>query len=163
MSNCFCFSSYGFGMQCKLCEFDHSSREVLLKHYRLRHYQGRSWQHPCLYTDCVCTYKIVGALKTHLTRSYKHTAAVTDHFNFSCELCDFKDVCQPSQFLNHIRNHLRRHDTVNYPFKDCELTTNVLSTFSSHVSKSLSITFVCAEGKNCKNMYIGRTAEDCSS
>lgn len=122
-------------MQCKLCKFSHSSREVLLKHYRLRHYQGRSWQHPCLYTDCVCTFKTVGALKTHLTRSHKHTAALNDHFNFSCELCDFKDVCQPSQFLNHIRNHLRRHDTVSCPFKDCELTTNVLSTFSSHISR----------------------------
>ncbi len=149
-------------MQCKLCKFVHSSREVLLKHYRLRHYQGRSWQHPCVYTDCVCTYKTVGELKTHLTRSHKHTAAVTDHLHFSYELCDIKDVCQPSEFLNHIRNHLRSM-TVICAFKDCELTTNVLSTFSSHESKSLSITFVCAEGKNCMNMYIGRTEEDCSS
>lgn len=47
----------------------------------------------------------------------------------------FKDLCQPSQFLTHIRNHLKKHDTVKCPFKDCELKTNVLSTFSSHITR----------------------------
>lgn len=122
-------------MQCKLCKFAHGSREVLLKHYRFHHYQGRSWQQPCLYTDCICTFNTIGALKSHLTREHKQTGAVTEHFNFTCQLCDFKDVCQPSQFLNHIRNHLKRKDTVKCPYKGCELTTNVLSTFSSHVSR----------------------------
>ncbi len=77
-------------MQCKLANLP----TVLLKHYKFRHYQGRSWLHPCLYIDCVCTFKTVGELKTHLTRSHKHTTAVTDHLNlnFSCELSDFKDV-----------------------------------------------------------------------
>lgn len=47
-------------MQCKICRFEHPAQEVLLKHDQLCHYQGRYCQLPCLYTDCICSFKTTG-------------------------------------------------------------------------------------------------------
>lgn len=121
-------------MQCKNCKFSHSDSEVLLKHYRLHHGQGlpeKNW--PCLYLDCVCSFKTSGALKLHLARF--HTQAVSQiNTTFKCELCAFRNTCE-SSFFSHLFGHLRSHETVSCPFKGCQYKTNKLRNFSTHKSR----------------------------
>jgi len=123
-------------MQCKNCKFSHSDPEVLLKHYRLRHgqgHQGRNW--PCLYPDCVCSFRTSGALKSHLTRYHTKSALRQINTTFKCELCEFKTVCSESRFFSHLGGHLRSHDTVRCPFTGCEYNTNKLTNFATHRSR----------------------------
>ncbi|XP_062250776.1 uncharacterized protein LOC133960292 [Platichthys flesus] len=122
-------------MQCKECKFSHPNRDTLLKHYRLCHYRGRFWPLPCLYTDCCCTFKTSGGLKCHLSRVHTQYRKTEVEVTFFCQVCDFKDICAPKKYIAHLRTHLRQHVTVYCPFKDCEFTSTVLSTFSSHISR----------------------------
>lgn len=110
-------------------QFESPSPDILLKHYLLCHYQGRTCPLPCLYPECVCTFRTPGALKSHLSRVHRPVPQQTAQFNFECE------ACQPKTFLNHLKSHLRNHEIVRCPFRNCQVNTNVLSTFTSHISR----------------------------
>ncbi len=120
-------------MKCRFCSFATASQERLLRHHRFRHRRGAYW--PCVYSDCVCTFKTPGALKSHLTRSHCRTAKIQDKFTFFCELCEFREICTQQSFFTHLGRHLKKHETVCCPFLRCSFKTNNLKTFSSHKSR----------------------------
>ncbi|XP_035863592.1 uncharacterized protein LOC116045721 [Sander lucioperca] len=120
-------------MKCGFCGFLSSSQEALLRHHRLRHRRGSHW--PCIYSDCVCTFKTPGALKSHLTRSHCRTVRRQVTSSFFCELCEFKETCTERTFFTHLGHHLKNQHTVHCPFLRCEFKTNNLKTFSSHRSR----------------------------
>lgn len=120
-------------MKCGFCGFLSSSQEDLLRHHRLRHRRGSHW--PCIYSDCVCTFKTPGALKSHLTRSHCRTVRRQVTSSFFCELCEFKETCTERTFFTHLGHHLKNQHTVHCPFLRCEFKTNNLKTFSSHRSR----------------------------
>lgn len=120
-------------MRCKFCSFVSSSQDGLLRHHRLRHGRGAHW--PCVYSDCVCTFKTHGALKSHLTRSHCRTVRRPDTCTFFCELCDFRENCTQHTFFTHLGHHLKNQQTVHCPFLGCEFKTNNFKTFSSHRSR----------------------------
>lgn len=72
-------------MQCKLCKFENPSPDVLLKHYRLCHYQGRSWSLFCLYPDSAFTYRIPGALKSNLSHTHRQIPQQAPHLTFNAK------------------------------------------------------------------------------
>ncbi len=117
-------------MKCCFCSFASASQERLLRHHRLRHGRGAYW--PCVYSDCVCTFKTPGALKSHLTRSHCRTAKIQDKFTFFCDLCEFWEICTQQSFFTHLGRHFKKHETVCCPFLRCSFKTNNLKTFSSH-------------------------------
>lgn len=54
---------------CKICKFETSRRNELLKHYRLKHSHGGLFM-PCLYWDCYCSFEhmlLIGTENTLLT------------------------------------------------------------------------------------------------
>lgn len=120
-------------MKCCFCSFASASQERLLRHHRLRHGRGAYW--PCVYSDCVCTFKTPGALKSHFTRSHCRTAKIQDKFTFFCDLCEFREICTQQSFFTHLGRHLKKHETVCCPFLRCSFKTNNLKTFSSHKSR----------------------------
>lgn len=120
-------------MKCKFCGFVSSSQEGLLRHHQLRHRRGAYW--PCVYTDCECTFRTRGALRSHLTRSHCRTVKKQETLTFFCDLCEFREICTQRTFFTHLGHHLKYQETLHCPFLQCEFKTNNLKTFSSHRSR----------------------------
>lgn len=89
----------------------------------------------------MCTFKTFNSLRTHLARCHTHQfGSSAEHCQqsllFKCPLCPFQQHFSESVVFCHLRRHLRNHETVACPYKDCSFTTNVYSTFNSHKSRS---------------------------
>ena len=121
-------------MQCKFCTFVGSNQDVLLRHHRLRHGRGAHW--PCIHIDCASNFKTAGSLRSHLSRSHSRTTKPQEKSHFSCELCEFRDLCTERKFLVHLGHHLRKQEIVHCPFQRCDFETNNLKSFSSHKSRN---------------------------
>lgn len=126
--------------RCKLCTAAFDKRAQLLEHYRLHHSNFSSVSPlPCLYDDCICTFQSVNALKIHLTRI--HSKAVVPSGNqegcvsFICPKCGLKQPFNDKTLLCHLKTHLKQHEMVDCPFKNCHYRTNVYSSFNAHKSR----------------------------
>lgn len=132
--------STGIGMQwtCKFCTFVTPKRGQLLKHYRLKHGGfTRTSPIPCLYQQCVCTFKSFNALKVHLSRFHSQLASEKDYVQtFNCQVCEFKEPCTENEFFTHLRNHVKLMQKVQCPYLDCDFETNVYSTFNTHKKRN---------------------------
>lgn len=126
---------------CKLCGISLSSKTHLRKHCRLKHsHFCRVSPLPCLYADCICTFQSFGALKTHLSRYHTAESSFSKggslvRLSLKCSLCTFQQPFSESIFFSHLRGHLRNHETVTCPYKDCNYSTNVYSSFNAHKSR----------------------------
>lgn len=109
-----------------------SSQEVLVRHHRLHHRRGFHW--PCIHRDCFCTFKTQGALRSHLCRSHK-AEKKQEKFIYSCDICEFKDICSQNTFISHLLKHAKHKETVCCPFKNCTFATSNPRTFCAHTSK----------------------------
>ncbi len=124
--------------QCKLCSASFTDRLQVFKHYRLQHSHFSSVSPlPCIYNDCMCTFKTLNSLRTHLSRYHtRQFGSSAEHSQqallFKCPLCPFQQQFSESVLFCHLRRHLRNHETVACPYKDCSFTTNVYSSFNSH-------------------------------
>lgn len=54
---------------------------------------------------------------------------------FTCPLCDFKQPFSEETLFGHLRSHLKSHEMVTCPFKNCKYRTNVYSSFNGHKSR----------------------------
>ncbi|XP_042266285.1 uncharacterized protein LOC121896443 isoform X4 [Thunnus maccoyii] len=127
--------------RCKLCATLFDRKAQLLEHYRLHHSNVSSVnQLPCLYDNCVCTFHSVNALKIHLTRLHTQTLVQSDnqegYVSFVCAVCKFKEPFNDKTLLSHLRMHLKQHEMVDCPFKNCQYRTNVYSSFNAHKSRN---------------------------
>lgn len=120
-------------MQCKICNCTHSSQDVLLKHTRLQHGGGVTWN--CFYDNCVCTFKTRSAHKSHLTRIHNISRKHQGNWTFLCDLCDFNEFCTEIHYFAHLGRHLQNKETVLCPFQKCTFKTNNRSSFSSHKTR----------------------------
>lgn len=117
-------------MQCCFCGFVSTSQERLLRYHHLRHGRGAYW--PCVYSDCVCTFKTPGALKSHLTRSHCRAAKSQEKLTFFCDLCEFREICTQRSFFTHLGHHLKNQETVCCPFLRCSFKTTLSKDFNVH-------------------------------
>lgn len=127
--------------RCKLCAAAFDKRAQLLEHYRLHHSNFSSVSPlPCLYDDCICTFQSVNALKIHLTRIHTKTVVPSENqvgcVSFLCPVCGFKQLFNDTSLLSHLRAHLKQHEMVDCPFKNCHYRTNVYSSFNAHKSRN---------------------------
>lgn len=126
---------------CKLCSASFTTRTSLFKHYRLQHsHFSKVSPLPCLHDDCMCTFQTLSALSTHLSRYHTrehHCSAknIQELVTFKCPLCSFQQPFSESVILSHLRIHLKKHETVVCPYKGCNYSTNVYSTFNCHKSR----------------------------
>ncbi|XP_060761703.1 uncharacterized protein LOC132891510 isoform X1 [Neoarius graeffei] len=126
---------------CKLCAAAFNTKSDLLTHYRLQHsHYSRISPLPCLYSDCICTCQTFPALKAHLSRCHpeqpvSHSLHSQGPVIFKCPLCTFQQPLSQSAVFSHLRRHLKNHETVQCPYKDCSYATNVYSSFNTHQSR----------------------------
>lgn len=60
--------------KCKYCPASCDKRAQLLKHYRLKHgTYARTERFPCLHQECMCTFKSLNALHSHLSRFHNRS------------------------------------------------------------------------------------------
>lgn len=125
--------------KCNYCVFACDKRGHLLKHYRLKHGSyARSQTFPCLYQECLCTFKSFNSLKIHISRFHTVTQQSVRQFQVKlrCQLCDFLEPCHDTEYFAHLQHrHLKDHQSVQCPFQGCSFESSVYSTFSSHKSK----------------------------
>ena len=127
--------------KCKYCHFTCEKRAQLFKHYRIKHASfARTEPFPCLYQECVCTFKSLNALKVHLsrlhTKSLDPQPCVDVPVKFSCLSCGFAESCFETDFFTHLHTvHFKVNHKVRCPFKDCNFESSVYSTYKAHKSK----------------------------
>jgi len=122
--------------KCKLCAAAFDQRAQLLQHYRLRHSNLSSISPlPCVYDDCICTFQSINALKINLTRIHTQTVGPSQagRVTFFCPKCGFKQLFNDK---SNLRSHLKKHETVDCPFKNCNYRSNVYSSFNAHKSRT---------------------------
>lgn len=94
---------------CKKCSFRTSKRLALLKHYQLKHlHSGKCQSLPCLYSDCPCTFKRWGALRSHLSRDHYRTEKVGQIVSFLCLVCNSCSFHTERQYFEHLGAHLKK-------------------------------------------------------
>lgn len=126
-----------------MCAVFSDTRAQLFRHYRLKHSLYSSVSPlPCLYESCICTFLSFNALKIHLSRSHKDTCSTSTseevHVGrslFTCPLCNSKQPFSEATLFSHLRGHLKKHENVKCPFKNCSYQTNVYSSFNAHKSR----------------------------
>lgn len=88
---------------CKICKFATSTKEELMKHYRLRHIPSVQ-PLPCPYLDCFCSFKSWGSLKSH--RSRKHsthsTMRTSEILSFCCQFCNVGTFSTEKEYFEHL-------------------------------------------------------------
>lgn len=130
--------------KCKLCAVTSDTREQLFKHYRLNHsIYSKVSPLPCLYESCICTFKSFNALKIHLSRIHNEPSktgasqgAQEALVFFTCPLCKLKQPFSETALFSHLRKHLKNHENVACPYKNCSYLTNVYSSFNTHKSRA---------------------------
>ncbi|XP_039660298.1 uncharacterized protein LOC120561302 [Perca fluviatilis] len=88
----------------------------------------------------ICTFQSVNALKIHLIRLHSLTVVTSESqvgcVSFICPVCGFKQPFNDRSLLSHLRTHLKQHEMVHCPFKNCHYCTNVYSSFNAHKSRN---------------------------
>lgn len=85
--------------------------------------------------------KLCSAYLTSRTHLFKHCRLQHSHFSRVSPLpclhddCTFQQPFSESVLLSHVRTHLKNNETVVCPYKDCNYSTNMYSSFSSHKSR----------------------------
>lgn len=89
----------------------------------------------------MCSFHSFNALKTHLSRYHighrvTQTTQNQEPLVFICPICLFKQPFSDITLFRHLRVHLKSHEVVECPYKNCQFKSNVYSSFNSHKSKN---------------------------
>lgn len=110
---------------CKFCSFSSGNQRSIIRHYKIKHgHYSRSCPLPCIYNDCLCSFKTQVALKNHLlkhktsvvhqsqaTVTHESQSSVVTH-RLRCELCIFSEPCTIKQYFAHLGTHLKSKETI---------------------------------------------------
>lgn len=122
---------------CKFCYFTTTNQRIVIRHYKLKHcHHASNCPLPCIYEDCVCSFRTEFALRKHLARDHKQSVRLcAEAFTLNCDLCAFSETCGITQFFTHLKTHLQNSESVKCPFQNCSFQLRVYSTFHAHKSK----------------------------
>lgn len=109
----------------------------MIRHYKLKHcHHTSNYPLPCIYEDCVCSFRTEFALRKHLARDHKQSVRLSAAaFTLKCDLCAFSETCGITQYFTHLKTHLKNRESVKCPFQNCSFQSRVYSTFHAHKSK----------------------------
>ncbi|XP_057181928.1 uncharacterized protein LOC130548896 [Triplophysa rosa] len=122
---------------CKFCCYTPTNQRILIKHYKLKHcHHASNCPLPCIFKDCVCSFRTEFGLRKHLTRDHKQSVRLcAAAFTLKCDLCAFSESCGITQYFTHLKTHLRNRECVRCPFQNCSFQSRVYSSFHAHKSK----------------------------
>lgn len=129
--------------KCKLCTVSADTRAQLFRHYCLKHsHCSRVSPLPCLHDSCICTFQSYNALKINLSQFHRDVCRTSasdggqaERAVFTCSVCSLKQPFSQETLLTHLRGHLKKHETITCPFKNCNYRTNVYSSFNTQKSR----------------------------
>lgn len=132
--------------KCKLCTVSADTRAQLFRHYRLKHsLYSRVSPLPCLHNSCICTFLSFNALKIHFSQFHRDVCrpsasdgAQAERAAFTCSVCNVKQPFSQETLLTHLRSHLKKHDTITCPFKNCNYSTVTITYTLLSLSLSVS-------------------------
>ena len=121
---------------CKLCGKSSPLRRIYT-HYRLYHANAKTSPLPCFYDNCAVTFTNLSSLSSHLSCCHKSHRTSKRNFEgdkFRCNVCHHLSTTGKS-LLSHLREHLKGHQVVVCPFKNCCFESRNVKTFNSHIHK----------------------------
>jgi hypothetical protein len=91
---------------------------------------------PCLHFECIFSFRSMSALSSHISHYHpnENRKTIGSNDSLSCIHCAAIHSSVQS-LLIHLRMHVRQNVTVLCPAKGCIFKTNIIGTFSSHLSK----------------------------
>lgn len=127
---------------CKLCQHESYTIIGFTQHMKV-HSNVPNCSFTCGVPDCSRAFKKFSAFKSHLYRDHRgyqryHRSVRFDQTDtaLTCqiEVCHF--TCTSlKDFIRHLKDHIDEGRAIKCPFKSCERTFSVKSTFASHVSR----------------------------
>jgi len=119
---------------CKYCGFVCKSRSRIFSHYTVQHFHhARRSQFPCVYKDCLQTFRKVKSLSSHLTR-FHDVKNSTTFLQLKCVDCT-ATVSSLKDFFRHQRRHIDTNEFVGCPYAHCAFRSKVKTTYTAHISR----------------------------
>lgn len=106
---------------CKICRFSSPDQRALITHYKLRHcHQASHCPLPCIYKDCVCTFRSELSLKKHLACDHCQCVQASSKLlkatsNVNCVI--FQRLAVFYSILHILKHTLKRKSQWGAPFK----------------------------------------------
>ncbi len=126
---------------CQFCGHQCSTTVAYVKHVRI-HSNIPNLLLQCCMQTCNRKFKKVAALKSHLYRHHKECVVVPrPHLCPAVDLACNVDLCSAkcetlTQFYSHLKVHIKEGRRVACPFKQCDTSFTVISTFTSPVKET---------------------------
>lgn len=126
---------------CKQCA--HESKTLIgFTHHMKLHSNAPNCPFTCGVPGCTRAFSKFAAFKSHLYRDhdgYKSHRSDRDEQIGTTLICQ-TDFCQITftnlkEFLNNLKAHIQEGRKITCPFRGCEKTFGVKSTFASHISR----------------------------
>lgn len=117
------------------------------------HKNEPNYQYACCMESCKFQFRNCNAFKCHVYRHHWRSSTVSQSHTlqspFLCQLphCQ-KQLMDLKDLLCHLKSHISRREVVNCPFKDCDKTFSVTSSFTAHLASS------CWKHKNLTALHV---------
>lgn len=131
---------FGQDLVCQKCALHYPRHPEYLAHIQLVH-KHEKYTYPCPYTHCKARHPSYNALRLHLTRYHTKLLDISkipthNLHNNTAFICT-RTMCAQEfetqkELEEHIRDHLRKGDTITCPFSPCTAEYKVLKTFNVH-------------------------------
>ena len=102
------------------------------------HRNVANFSFPCGVPECSRHFRKYAAFRSHVYRDHKfhHSSRCIKNVTFLCQVpfCSY-ECTSVTEFLAHLKNHILQKLTISCPFKNCDKSFSVKSSFTAHISR----------------------------
>lgn len=124
-------------LQCALCTYSTKSLKAFTNHYQV-HRNVANFSFPCGVPECSRHFRKYAAFRSHVYRDHKfhRSSRCIKNVTFLCQVpyCSY-ECTSVTEFLAHLKNHILQKLTISCPFKNCDKSFSVKSSFTAHISR----------------------------
>jgi len=116
---------------CQICGQQSATSVAYVRHIRI-HSNIPNLVLQCCMPNCQRTFKKCAGLKGHIFVKQRSIRLV----DLTCHVSSCRAKCDSlTEFYSHLKVHIKEGQTIACPFKQCDKTFTVISTFTSHLSR----------------------------
>ncbi len=123
---------------CQICGQQSATSVAYVRHIKI-HSNIPNLVRQCCMPNCQRTFKKCAGLKGHIYRHHKDSIVQPRSIrlvDLTCHVSSCRAKCDSlTEFYSHIKVHIKEGRTIVCPFKQCDKTFTVVSTFTSHLSR----------------------------